>query len=854
MLSILYGIAPYFVRLPNLSYLQPSSVIVTQNSFELRWLPSEYIAADRPDLAVRAIPATVTLYVSEPKDDDDCLSPPFRQLCETYTGYRNGTVVISATVYGSKTLPKMLRSGPMNLYYAEGEAWVIEATCVPDIPQGCSKTKIRFSTITILQELQWFYQNAVEIRGRIQDFELYRVAITGEWEEEIPGLPPIPCAECQEFEDITEPIKFVQCDEGECRPVTIGYNEYAEYIFDEGCDGIPVSPPIKLPCPPGTLFTDLGIPCQPLPCPPGYALFAGLCVRRFPIPPCPPGYVREAGVCIPFIDNPVEPPLYPDPDLPAPPGYDPYPPNVRPYPCPLPYYWDGSQCRLRDPCPNGGTWDGTQCRTNLCPPGQIFINGRCSDDFRCPNGTKLVRGVCEPSSCGPCQYTSFVDGSCIDRECPGDKRLNPQTCECYCPQCPPGCTQLNDLYCTCDCPPEPFPGCPPNKCFDGRFCIKCNNPCKPNEMWDGNICTPICGDCEELNEEYECELPECPTGYSYCGDCTCCRVDVCPTGYKPCGPWCCPPQPDPTFPCPPGTILDGSGRCVSPPCQPGPGEYYDSILNDCVCLPCKYGLTSTPTCGCEGSPCPPGVAYDADIGRCECPPGQVFNGSSCSDPPGSGRELPKDDVVCTTWVHKFVYADPSNCSTKQGILAVTNDRIDATNGVDYRGFWCGWNHFGGFNDTQGRFWSCNPYCAFAGGFKFKERWCKNGNPCVYGCRKLKLVFIEPFPYSFDWEGYRFGRRTLVNMLFPDVIREFSIPTSSCTQWSIEEQDFGILGSRIYYVDPYGKEYLGTAFKSPLFNSRPAYHIIDSSFCPGCTTPCGSDSKENGWFLQVSYSG
>lgn len=848
MLSILYGIAKPFIRLPNLSFLQPSSVIVSQNSFEIRWLQSEYYDAGRPDLALRAIPATVTLYVSEPKEEDDCLSPPFRPMCESYMGYRNGTMAISATVYGGGNLPKMLRSGPMNLFYTEGESWTIDASCVPDISQGCTSTRTRFSAVTILQELQWFYQNSVTVSGDYTSFELYRVVIGGEWEQYVPGLPVIPCAECIDVEDPEAPIKFVECSNGKCQPVTIGYNEYGIYIPDPGCDMVPELPSIPELCPPGSQFIAFNLPCEFDTCPPGYRLESGLCVRDSDLPLCPPGYVREGDDCIPFDDDPTPPPPYPDNDIPAPPGYDPYPPGVIPYPCPSGTYWDGTQCRARGiPCPPGTTWNGTGCAPFSCPPGYIYVYGRCENDVLCPDGRLLLNGECVDKQCGPCE--DLVAGKCKQKYCPGATVLNPSDCSCECPPCPDECTVSNDVYCTCDCDPSPFPGCPPDKCFDGRFCVECDGVCPPNSIPVDGECIPLCGECEVLNEDFECEQPPCPIGYFYCGDCTCCPESICPPGFHPCGDLCCPPEPNPEFPCPPDTrYVDG--RCIQTPCTPGPGEYYDSILNECVCLPCKYGLASTPTCGCEGSPCPPGVGYDASIGRCECPPGQEFNGQGCAPPPGDPRELPDPTDVCTTWTHKYVYADPQGCVTREGVIAVTNDNIDAGRGAEYAGFWCGWNHYYGFYDTQGRLWNCTPYCAFAGGFKFKSRWCRNGNPCTYGCRMLKLVFVEPFIYSFDWENYRLGTRRFINLLFPQLIREFSIPAVSCASWDIVEKNFGLLGKRIYYSDIFGEEYLGTVSNIPFFPSQ--YLLLESSFCAGCTNPCSSDSDQNGWTYFVQF--
>jgi hypothetical protein len=156
----------------------------------------------------------------------------------------------------------------------------------------------------------------------------------------------------------------------------------------------------------------------------------------------------------------------------------------------------------------GGLNVDTACGDLFCGP--LFCGCRAGQ-VPCPAGIGGLAIRCVSAitneNCGDCGVTcshpftckatfDFPECKCA-QPCPEGKLQDPRTCDCSCPDCPPGMH------------PDPACDCVPNTC----------DPCEnPNHVQDQSTCACACPPCTDPSHNQDPETCNCcPAGRTSCG-------------------------------------------------------------------------------------------------------------------------------------------------------------------------------------------------------------------------------------------------------------------------------------------------------------------------------------------------
>jgi hypothetical protein len=303
-------------------------------------------------------------------------------------------------------------------------------------------------------------------------------------------------------------------------------------------------------------------------------------------------------------------------------------------------------------CPEGAVpGDGGFFPTEeLNDPGTCYTFG---DD-----GVWAEVGPAEPGGCPEGFEEDDVTGDCVG---PGPKVLDPETCECNCPEpCPPPRVEQED--CSCRCPPPKVFVEDTNECVCSNSCVELAAP--EINCQNGEVGKPQLGGIWAGTSQFKCYTTDGFT-VTEAGD----AIYTCPEGFTLTPEGGCRkdggvPNPDTCEccdPCPPnsGKVPDSSDncRCKCPPDLPEcPAGQFRALSNcQCYCPPGFYELdgecvecdeTCDPPPPCYPIPLPP--VGDPIL----CPDGSqrgvvfyTFNPSSCSWSPNEliFRVCPPDD-------------------------------------------------------------------------------------------------------------------------------------------------------------------------------------------------------------------
>jgi hypothetical protein len=366
-------------------------------------------------------------------------------------------------------------------------------------------------------------------------------------------------------------------------------------------------------------------------------------------------------------------------------------------------------CRERWVCPEGktcrrderpGGWDYPDGIGTCCGPTESACERHCVP--ACPRRQQLSPNCgceCESQWRGICYPPEVWEESTCGCYCPPkpcfDGAINPDTCECECPDgwtyCdPPGiCVDLNNdpLYCgSCDATPCDVIH---EKCCGGKCSALCTDEnCRDcgDKVAQGQKCCKDGGSCRptQLGTDTNC---------SDCGDkCTAGRMCTngqcqCPPGSRMVGGICCPN----TQECCNDAACGAGRRCCS-------GRCVDTSSDNANCGSCGNACTPPRTC-CSGR-CVDTSSDNANCGRCGNPcdtaKGEVCTSGVCGAPCGvvqvsGGNVAVKPTINLGSTPGWFQFSWENKLVPDRLILRTQGKVIHDTGCVSYNGAMCFWH-------------------------------------------------------------------------------------------------------------------------------------------------------------------